>query len=189
MANKINGMDVNEEIRYCNNCSNLGLDFKTGKFYCGLSNRPDELPEVLSCDEFNPNCYIKRLQEENEKIKKQYNCYACGNCGGKEDYINLKKHHKGLRKQFDELVKRNNTLSLRIEELEKENENLKAENKYYAKLMLEQQDISQKYWECIEKIKQVIEVLAETCNVYPLKTNLDILVTTINEVLNNETTR
>ena len=65
------------------------------------------------------------LQQENKKIKKQYNCYACGNCRGKEDYINLEKHHKEVRKQFDKLVKRNNTLSLRIEELEKENEKLK----------------------------------------------------------------
>jgi hypothetical protein len=65
----INGIDVGEEIRYCNNCSNLGLDFKTGKFYCGLSNRKDELPEILSCENFSSNCYIKRLQEENEKLK------------------------------------------------------------------------------------------------------------------------
>lgn len=71
MTNKINGIDVSEEIRYCNNCSNLGLDFKTGKFYCSLSYRPDELPEVLSCDEFSTNCYIKRLQEENKELKKQ----------------------------------------------------------------------------------------------------------------------
>lgn len=65
----INGIDVSEEIRYCNNCSNLGLDFKTGKFYCGLSNRKDELPEILSCENFSSNCYIKRLQEENEGLK------------------------------------------------------------------------------------------------------------------------
>lgn len=41
------------------------------------------------------------LLKENEKLKKQYNCYACGNCNGKEDYINLEKHHIGLRKQYD----------------------------------------------------------------------------------------
>lgn len=79
---------------------------------------------------------IKRLQQENEKIKNQYNCYACGNCNGKEDYINLEKHHKGLRKQFDELVKRNNTLSLRIEELEKENEKLEKKNKELLNLFI-----------------------------------------------------
>jgi len=65
----INGIDVSEEIRYCNNCSNLGLDFKIGKFYCSLSNRKDELPEILSCKNFSSNCYIKRLQEENEELK------------------------------------------------------------------------------------------------------------------------
>ena len=70
----------------------------------------------------------ERLQAENEKLKTQYNCYACGNCRGTEDYINLEKHHKGLRKQFDELVKRNNTLSLRIEELKKEIKKHKANN-------------------------------------------------------------
>lgn len=70
MINKINGIDASEEIRYCNNCSNLGLDFKTGKFYCGLSNRNDELPEILSCENFSSSCYIKRLQEENEKLYK-----------------------------------------------------------------------------------------------------------------------
>jgi len=65
----INGIDVSEEIKYCNNCSNLGLDFEARKFYCSLSHRPDELPEVLSCDEFSTNCYIKRLQEENDELK------------------------------------------------------------------------------------------------------------------------
>ena len=155
----INGIDVSEcEFLECGMCNaQRNCDGYTG----------------IECKYDNESCYyrqLKRLQEENEKLKTQYNCYACGNCKGKEDYLNLEKHHKGLRKQFDEFVKRNNTLSLRIEELEKENENLKAENKNYAKLMLEQQEISQKYWECIEKIKQAIEVLAETCNVYPLKT-------------------
>lgn len=48
---------------------------------------------------------VEDLEEENEKIKKQYNCYACGNCGGKEDYVNLEKHHLGLRKEFDRLVR------------------------------------------------------------------------------------
>lgn len=73
------GIDVSEEIRYCNNCSNLGLDFETGKFYCSLSNRLDELPEVLSCDEFSTNCYIKRLQEENKRLQ----MLSCANCGEK----------------------------------------------------------------------------------------------------------
>ena len=44
------------------------------------------------------------FETENERLKTQYNCYACGNCKGKEDYINLEKHHIGLRKQFDKKV-------------------------------------------------------------------------------------
>ena len=33
-----------------------------------------------------------QLQKECERLKKQYNCYACDTCGGKEDYINMKRH-------------------------------------------------------------------------------------------------
>lgn len=47
---------------------------------------------------------IAELKAENAKLKTQYNCYACGNCKGKEDYINLERHHIGLRKQFDKKV-------------------------------------------------------------------------------------
>ena len=103
----INGIDVSE-------CEKLGETIDG--FTCGLGKRIRFANEIITkhnlCKD-NPDCYfkqLKRLQEENEKIKKQYNCYACGNCNGKEDYIHLEKHHKGLRKQFDELVKRNNTL-------------------------------------------------------------------------------
>ncbi len=59
---------------------------------------------ICTLCEDNQNCYykqLKRKEKECEELKKQYNCYACGNCKGKEDYINLEKHHKGLRKQFD----------------------------------------------------------------------------------------
>lgn len=35
---------------------------------------------------------IEDLQAENEKLKTQYNCYACGNCKGREDYINMARH-------------------------------------------------------------------------------------------------
>lgn len=103
---------------------------------------------------------IDRLKQENKKIKKQYNCYACGNCNGKEDYINLEKHHKGLRKQFDELVKRNNTLSLRIEEIENENEELKYEidRQKDTILYLQNYDICHKtlieYKQALEEIKK-----------------------------------
>lgn len=35
---------------------------------------------------------LQRLKEENKQLKKQYNCYACDSCSGKEDYINMKRH-------------------------------------------------------------------------------------------------
>ena len=41
------------------------------------------------CEFISPrNCYYKQL----EMFKKKYNCYSCGTCNGKEDYINMKKH-------------------------------------------------------------------------------------------------
>jgi len=56
------------------------------------------------CNKYHENCYykqLKRAEQEIKRVKTQYNCYACGNCKGKEDYKNLEKHHIGLRKQFD----------------------------------------------------------------------------------------
>ena len=32
------------------------------------------------------------LRQSEKELKKQYNCYACDTCKGKEDYINLKRH-------------------------------------------------------------------------------------------------
>lgn len=34
----------------------------------------------------------KKLKQECEELKKQYNCYACGTCNGKEDYKNMQRH-------------------------------------------------------------------------------------------------
>lgn len=34
----------------------------------------------------------EELKQEKEKIKMQYNCYACGTCKGREDYKNMKRH-------------------------------------------------------------------------------------------------
>lgn len=31
-------------------------------------------------------------EQECERLKKQYNCYACGTCKGREDYKNIKRH-------------------------------------------------------------------------------------------------
>ena len=81
-----------------------------------------KIDDSLCCDV--GNCYYKQLQKEkqkNEKLQKQYNCYACGCCNGKEDYINLEKHHLGLRKQFDKYyqaiqkIKKLSTVNVSIE--------------------------------------------------------------------------
>lgn len=62
--------------------------------------------EFVKCNPVNCKLYIidelstiKVLQEklkykekECEKLKTQYNCYACGTCKGKEDYRNMKRH-------------------------------------------------------------------------------------------------
>ena len=69
-------------------------------------NKP-EVKKVLTyyntgeLDRLEEKC--EALEAENNKLKTQYNCYACGSCKGKEDYINLEKHHKGLRTEFDRL--------------------------------------------------------------------------------------
>ena len=68
----------------------------------------------------------KAKEQECEELKKQYNCYACGTCKGKEDYKNLETHHIGLRKSFDKLH----------EQLDQ----LKAQNETYKK-MFENEDV------------------------------------------------
>ena len=83
----------------------------------------DGMVKMKKCGyEFIGGCSeLRRLKQENETIKKQYNCYACGGCNGKEDYINLEKHHLGLRKQFDryyqaiQKIKKLSTVNVSIE--------------------------------------------------------------------------
>lgn len=125
---------------------------------CAIYEQINELgySQDTLCEQ-NPNCYYKQLKRL-------------------EQELDIKE------KMLDKfMIGSGETL----EKLQQENEGLKAKNKNYAKLMLEQQEISQKYWECIEKVKQTIGVLTETCKVYPIKTNLDKLMTIINEVLND----
>lgn len=37
---------------------------------------------------------LQAKEQECEKLKKQYNCNACGTCKGKEDYKNMQRHCK-----------------------------------------------------------------------------------------------
>lgn len=95
---------MSEEIKYCNICNYLGLDFKTGSFYCSLSHRKDNLPDVLSCKDFKTSNYIQRLKQENERLQ----MLSCANCG-----------EKYLSSDGAELYEK-------IVQLQKENEELKA---------------------------------------------------------------
>ena len=70
-----------------------------------------------------PNCHYKQLireKQECEKLKKQYNCYACDTCNGKEDYIQLKKH-------CEDAIKSLHTKQAEINQLKADNKKLKEE--------------------------------------------------------------
>lgn len=69
---------------------------------------------------------LQAKEQECEVLKKQYNCYACETCKGKEDYINLKRHCENAIK----------TLHNKHAELDQ----LKAENDTYKK-MFEDEDV------------------------------------------------
>ena len=154
----------------------------------GLDDKPCCYLYHKYCDEID-NCYFKRckrLEQENKKIKKQYNCYACGNCKGKEDYINLEKHHKGLRKQFDILVKRNNELSLRIEQLEQENKELKEENIEYDEELAIEKLSHKSDLETLEQYRSALEEIREVIYYCGHKDIVDKVLPKINEVLNEK---
>ena len=70
------------------------------------------------CAENNYNCIWKkylRKEQECEELRKQYNCYACDTCKGKEDYINIKRHCenaiKSLHNKLAELDQLKQTLA------------------------------------------------------------------------------
>ena len=121
----------------------------------------------------------EKLKQQCDELKKQYNCYACGTCNGKEDYRNLERHHIGLRKSFDELHKQLDQLKAENDELEKwKKEHLKDVefiegnpvidilNSMADNILLEQRN---------EKLKQTlteIKEIAETCN---YKNILDVI--------------
>lgn len=69
----------------------------------------------------NDNCYYKQLkakEQECERLKKQYNCYACDTCKGKEDYINLKRH-------CENAIKSLHNKHAELDQLKAENDELK----------------------------------------------------------------
>lgn len=61
--------------------------------------------------------YIKDLQTENEELKKKANCYNCGTCNGKEDYINMKRHCENAINSLHKEQKQTDTYKQALEEI------------------------------------------------------------------------
>lgn len=78
-----------------------------------------ELRERLSGKTFFcENC--EKLARENEKLKSQYNCYACDTCSGKEDYRNMKRHCGNAIKTVHTYRSALEEISLIIDELKQQ---------------------------------------------------------------------
>ena len=55
-------------------------------------NRLEEEKNTLELLLEGKNNQYNAATQECEKLKKQYNCNACGSCNGKEDYKNMQRH-------------------------------------------------------------------------------------------------
>ena len=95
-----------------------------------------------------PNCHYKQLvrkKEECEKLKKQYNCYACDTCNGKEDYIHLKKHCENAIKSLQ-------NKQAELNQLKADNKQLKEElSKVYEDIKLSPLCYKCDEEECLQK--------------------------------------
>ena len=118
--------------------------------------------------------YIRKEQECVE-LKKQYNCYACGTCNGKEDYINLERHHIGLRKSFDELHKQ-------LDQLKADREAALKQLEFVRTLNTVKEAEIRKLSKTLTEIKEMLQAIKETNNIYPLQNNLGKILQKISEV-------
>ena len=147
------------------------------------------------------NCHykqLKRAEQECERLKRQYNCYACDTCNGKEDYINLKRHCENAIKSLHSKQASYETMQVEwneakneVKKLKKENEELKKqacglrpEIKYIINEICCKYNINAKYYhekivEIINNLDQLKQVLQEIkkiaqYNVYTPHTDLCI---------------
>ena len=105
---------------------------------------------------------FKQLQhktKECEGLKKQYDCYACGTCNGKEDYINMQRHCENALKSLQAEREK-------VKELEERNKKLHNDRcdreKYCTDLILEnrtEKDKADKYKQALEEIKHQVTEL------------------------------
>lgn len=56
-------------------------------------------------------------EQEYERLKKQYNCNACGTCDGREDYLNLSRHYTNLRRHYEKAVSLNHKYKPALDEI------------------------------------------------------------------------
>ena len=140
---------MSEEIKYCNICRYLGLDFKTGSFYCSLSHKKDKLPDVLSCEDFKTSDYIQRLKQENEELKARFN----------EIYNNAEqlanKYNKYDGKKENELAEIINKTTDERNKYKQENEELKAKRIKSLGFICDCEE-NAKYKQTLEEIREVI---------------------------------
>ena len=114
-----------------------------------------------------PNCHYKQLvreKQECEKLKKQYNCYACDTCNGKEDYIHLKEH-------CENAIKSLHNKQVELNQLKADNKQLKEElSKVYEDIKLSPLCYKCDEEEClqkeIDKLKADNEMLRDELRFY-----------------------
>ena len=71
---------------------------------------------IAECEDLQKQLQAKEqeceeLKQEKEKIKMQYNCYACGTCNGKEDYKNMQRH-------FEKAIVQNHNYERALDKIE-----------------------------------------------------------------------
>lgn len=114
----------------------------------------DCLISPVWCDQFY-NCdykQLKRNEKECEELKKQYNCYACDTCKGKEDYINLKRHCENAIKSLHNKQAEHNQLKADREEALKQLEFVRTLNTV-------QEAENRKLSKTLEEIKEIAEAI------------------------------
>lgn len=142
MTNKqitIDGIDVSGCIHRATN--KMGNDIGT---YCRCFTE--------SCKNIK-NCHykqLKRAEQECERLKRQYNCYACDTCKGKEDYINLKRH-------CENAIKSLHNKQAEFDQLKAENEELKRQLKVKGNILKLTNEAKNEYLDENKKLKQFLQ--------------------------------
>lgn len=127
---------------------------------------------------------LNQLKIRNEELKKQYNCYACDTCKGKEDYIRLKIH-------CENAIKALHNKQAEYDQLKAKNEELKEKVKKYGEINEQETKDYAELWKQHDKLKQTLQEIKEIL----LKTSTDsqehcvnaksVILQKISEVLND----